>query len=45
LLHFVLRSACLFFIGGPKLRKWYGAPDIPAKDGSVVEDDDQSGSL
>ncbi|XP_059457377.1 uncharacterized protein LOC132187176 isoform X3 [Corylus avellana] len=28
--------------GGPKLRKWYGAPDLPAKDGSVVEDDDQS---
>lgn len=35
----------VFFKGGPKLRKWYGAPDLPAKDGSVVEDDDQSGSL
>lgn len=32
-------------IGGPKLRKWYGAPEILPKDPSIVEDDDQSGSL
>ncbi|CAK9179895.1 unnamed protein product [Ilex paraguariensis] len=25
--------------GGPKLRKWYGAPDILPKDGSISEDD------
>ena len=31
-------------IGGPKLRKWYGAPDPFSKDESTVEDDDQSGS-
>ncbi|KAM3699349.1 hypothetical protein ACJW31_05G018900 [Castanea mollissima] len=28
--------------GGPKLRKWYGAPDPFSKDESNVEDDDQS---
>ncbi|KAF5466385.1 hypothetical protein F2P56_016311 [Juglans regia] len=28
--------------GGPKLRKWYGAPEILPKDASIVEDDDQS---
>ncbi|XP_075664730.1 uncharacterized protein LOC142634317 isoform X4 [Castanea sativa] len=28
--------------GGPKLRKWYGAPDPFSKDESTVEDDDQS---
>uniref|UniRef100_A0A2N9ET13 NAD(P)-binding domain-containing protein n=1 Tax=Fagus sylvatica TaxID=28930 RepID=A0A2N9ET13_FAGSY len=28
--------------GGPKLRKWYGAPDPLSKDGSTVEDDVQS---
>lgn len=27
--------------GGPKLRKWYGAPDLLPKDGSVVEDEDE----
>ncbi|KAJ7963239.1 NAD(P)-binding Rossmann-fold superfamily protein [Quillaja saponaria] len=26
--------------GGPKLRKWYGAPDLLPKDGSTVEDED-----
>ncbi|PON47057.1 NAD(P)-binding domain containing protein [Parasponia andersonii] len=26
--------------GGPKLRKWYGAPDLLPKDGSDVEDED-----
>ena len=31
-------------IGGPKLRKWYGAPDPFSKDESTFEDDDQSGS-
>ncbi|XP_030972842.1 uncharacterized protein LOC115992762 isoform X1 [Quercus lobata] len=28
--------------GGPKLRKWYGAPDPFSKDESTFEDDDQS---
>lgn len=28
-------------IGGPKLRKWYGAPDLLPKDGSVEEDEDE----
>ncbi|XP_042947857.1 uncharacterized protein LOC122280855 [Carya illinoinensis] len=27
--------------GGPKLRKWYGAPEILPKDASIVEEDDQ----
>ncbi|KAK6911875.1 hypothetical protein RJ641_023968 [Dillenia turbinata] len=26
--------------GGPKLRKWYGAPDLLPKDGSLAEEDD-----
>ncbi|KAL2468535.1 NAD(P)-binding Rossmann-fold superfamily protein [Forsythia ovata] len=26
--------------GGPKLRKWYGAPDILAKDGNPLEEDE-----
>ncbi|KAG8388418.1 hypothetical protein BUALT_Bualt02G0123800 [Buddleja alternifolia] len=26
--------------GGPKLRKWYGAPDIMQKDGSALEEDE-----
>ncbi|XP_050233707.1 uncharacterized protein LOC126682164 isoform X1 [Mercurialis annua] len=26
--------------GGPKLRKWYGAPQLLPKDGSTVEDED-----
>ncbi|KDP40711.1 hypothetical protein JCGZ_24710 [Jatropha curcas] len=26
--------------GGPKLRKWYGAPDLLPKDGSSTEEDD-----
>lgn len=26
--------------GGPKLRKWYGAPDIGEKDGTSIEDDE-----
>ncbi|CAL5443768.1 unnamed protein product [Camellia sinensis] len=28
--------------GGPKLRKWYGAPDLLPKDGSMLEEDDES---
>lgn len=28
--------------GGPKLRKWYGAPDILPMNGSSLEDDDES---
>lgn len=31
---------CLF-AGGPKLRKWYGAPDLLPKDGSDAEDEDE----
>ncbi|KAM5579535.1 hypothetical protein ABKV19_009355 [Rosa sericea] len=27
--------------GGPKLRKWYGAPELLPKDGSVAEDEDE----
>ncbi|XP_034900155.1 uncharacterized protein [Populus alba] len=27
--------------GGPKLRKWYGAPDLLPKDGSDAEDEDE----
>ncbi|KAF3452055.1 hypothetical protein FNV43_RR08151 [Rhamnella rubrinervis] len=27
--------------GGPKLRKWYGAPDLLPKDGIIVEDEDE----
>lgn len=41
-----LCDACLCVcIGGPKLRKWYGAPEILPKDASIVEEDDQLGSL
>ncbi|KAH7565581.1 hypothetical protein JRO89_XS09G0230200 [Xanthoceras sorbifolium] len=32
-----------FSSGGPKLRKWYGAPDLLSKDGSDVEDKDEDG--
>ncbi|KAK9060528.1 hypothetical protein SSX86_021232 [Deinandra increscens subsp. villosa] len=28
--------------GGPKLRKWYGAPDLYAEDGSTMEEADKS---
>ncbi|XP_052182939.1 uncharacterized protein LOC127795360 isoform X1 [Diospyros lotus] len=28
--------------GGPKLRKWYGAPDLLPKDGSITEEDESS---
>lgn len=38
-------SLCL---GGPKLRRWYGAPDLLPKDGSAVDDEDEdedSGNL
>ena len=31
---------CLF-AGGPKLRKWYGAPDLLPKDGSDAGDEDE----
>ncbi|XP_034695456.1 uncharacterized protein LOC117921619 [Vitis riparia] len=31
--------------GGPKLRKWYGAPDLLPKDGSAVEEDDESAEV
>ncbi|RWR79531.1 hypothetical protein CKAN_00810700 [Cinnamomum micranthum f. kanehirae] len=28
--------------GGPKLRKWYGAPDLLPKDGGYLEEEDES---
>lgn len=28
--------------GGPKLRKWYGAPELLPKDGSSSEEDDEA---
>ncbi|KAF8401068.1 hypothetical protein HHK36_014371 [Tetracentron sinense] len=28
--------------GGPKLRKWYGAPDLLPKDGALVDEEDES---
>lgn len=27
--------------GGPKLRKWYGAPELLPKDGPIVEDQEE----
>uniref|UniRef100_A0A803NY92 NAD(P)-binding domain-containing protein n=1 Tax=Cannabis sativa TaxID=3483 RepID=A0A803NY92_CANSA len=30
--------------GGPKLRRWYGAPDLLPKDGSIVDDEDEDES-
>lgn len=30
------------FAGGPKLRKWYGAPDLLPKDGGFLEEEDES---
>ena len=32
-------------LGGPKLRKWYGAPDLLPKDGSAVEEDNESSGI
>ena len=33
-------------LGGPKLREWYGAPDLVTKDESTIEDEDNnSGSI
>lgn len=29
-------------VGGPKLRKWYGAPDPYAEDRSILEEADRS---
>lgn len=31
--------------GGPKLRKWYGAPDITPKDGNELEEDEAPGFI
>lgn len=50
--HFVLSWKFLVFyvgiylilcsiLGGPKLRKWYGAPDLLQKDGPTEEDEDE----
>ncbi|XP_042380314.1 uncharacterized protein LOC121972738 [Zingiber officinale] len=30
--------------GGPKLRKWYGAPDLPPKDGDLEDEDEDESS-
>lgn len=30
------------FVGGPKLRKWYGAPDLLPKDGGAEDEEDES---
>jgi hypothetical protein len=30
---------CVCFLGGPKLRKWYGAPDLLEKDGTSTSND------
>ena len=42
-----LNSQFSFYVclGGPKLRKWYGAPDLLPKDGSAVEEDDESSGI
>lgn len=29
-------------VGGPKLRKWYGAPDLNTEDGSIFKEADES---
>lgn len=29
--------------GGPKLRKWYGAPDLLEKDGNELNEDEAPG--
>lgn len=35
-------SHCVWLCeGGPKLRKWYGAPELLPKDGSLSEDEDE----
>lgn len=31
--------------GGPKLRKWYGAPDLLSKDGSTAEEEEDAGLI
>ena len=31
---------CCLILGGPKLRKWYGAPDLVSKDESALKDED-----
>lgn len=31
-------------VGGPKLRKWYGAPDLLPKDGPGEEENDSQGT-
>lgn len=37
---------CLFSpIGGPKLRKWYGAPDLLERDGNELNEDEAPGLL
>ncbi|KAL2926387.1 Sanguinarine reductase [Bienertia sinuspersici] len=31
--------------GGPKLRKWYGAPELLPKDGSIAEEEDETADV
>lgn len=33
------------YVGGPKLRKWYGAPDLLPKDGGLENEDESSGHM
>lgn len=37
------KKIIVIHIGGPKLRKWYGAPDTMQEDGSELEEDEASG--
>lgn len=30
------------FLGGPKLRRWYGAPDLLPKDGGAEDEEEDS---
>lgn len=32
---------CCLILGGPKLRKWYGAPDLVSKNESALKDEDE----
>lgn len=38
----VCENSC---IGGPKLRRWYGAPDLLPKDGNELEEDEAAGLI
>lgn len=36
----IILKDLFLFVGGPKLRKWYGAPDRLPKDGDLAVEDD-----